>query len=277
MITNLSDYESSIATALVDPSTPYPANHFAFRHVLNALGERPGSIIEVGVGEGNAIPLFAGSGHDFRGFDNRAEAVEASRLRLSAMQLDPARVFEADIRHPDSFMNALSGRECDVLVAMGVLPHVESEAEVIEAMAALVRPGGHVFIEFRNAMFALTTFNRYTYEFMMQSLLPEIGADIRELVEADIASRVEMGIPAGGTASAGFHVPFDVLTMAHELGLEAPEILPFHFHAGMPYLESRDPLAYRRASVALEDDTSGWRGLLLGSAFLLHFRRPGPR
>ena len=257
MITNLSDYESSIATALVDPSTPYPANHFAFRHVLNALGERPGSIIEVGVGEGNAIPLFAGSGHDFRGFDNRAEAVEASR--------------------PDSFMNALNGRECDVLVAMGVLPHVECEADAIEAMASLVRPGGHVFLEFRNAMFALTTFNRYTYEFMTQSLLPEIGAEMRELVEADIASRVEMGIPAGGTASAGFHVPFDVLTMARELDLEAPEILPFHFHAGMPYLESRDPLAYRRASVALEDDTSGWRGLLLGSAFLLHFRRPGPR
>ena len=270
----LSDYESSIAQALVDPAMPYPANHFAFRHVLNAIGEHKSSLIEIGIGDGNAIPLFAGLGYEFWGFDNRAAAVAASKARMSTMQLDSSRAFEGDIRDPGTFTNVLGGKEFDVLVAMGVLPHVESEAEAIENMVSLLRPGGHAFIEFRNALFSLTTFNRYTFEFTMESLLPNIGTEMGELVAADLRTRLEMGIPAGGTSSARFHVPFEVLALAQGLGLDAPRIIPFHFHAGMPYLESRDPQAYRRASIALEDDDSGWRGLILGSAFLLHFRRP---
>jgi SAM-dependent methyltransferase len=271
---NLGDYESSIATALTDPLVPYPANHFAFRHVLQAIGDRPAAFIEVGVGEGNAIPLFAGLGHEFWGFDNRPEAVAASKDRMSGMRVDPSRIFQADIRNPATVEQILENKEFDVLVAMGVLPHVESEAEVIANMAKLVRPGGHVFIECRNALFSLTTFNRYTYEFMMERLLPDIGVKMSANVDEDLRRRLEMGIPSSGTSDAKFHVPHEVLAMAVDLGLEDPRIIPFHFHAGMPYLESQDPQGYRQASVLLEDDASGWRGLLLGSAFLLHFRRP---
>lgn len=274
MITTLRDYESSIAEALIDPGLPYPANHFAFRRVLDAIGERPVSVLEIGVGEGNALPLFAGLGHDVHGFDNSASAVRACHERMQAMGLDPARVFEADVREESTYASFLGDRRFDVVIAMGVLPHAESPANVIASITRLVRPGGHVFLEFRNALFSLTTFNRYSHDFIVDTLLADVEPRLRESVAEDLAPRLEMGIPSGSTSTSGFHVPFEVLAMAESLGLEDPRIIPFHFHAGMPYLGARDPEAYRRASVALEDDTSGWRGWVLASAFLLHFRRP---
>jgi hypothetical protein len=41
----------------------------------------------------------------------------------------------------------------------------------------------------------------------------------------------------------------------------------------MPVVEGVVPQSYRHDSVALEDDASGWKGLFLASAFLLHARR----
>jgi hypothetical protein len=64
----------------------------------------------------------------------------------------------------------------------------------------------------------------------------------------------------------------------------------FHFHAGMPYLQSKDPSAFRAADIALEDaafhatfegasreggsNDVTWRGMFLASAFLVEARRP---
>ena len=59
-----------------------------------------------------------------------------------------------------------------------------------------------------------------------------------------------------------------------DAGFDDVRVHYFHYHAGMPYLQSEDPDAFRRADVALEDDSSGWRGMFLASAFVIHARRP---
>ena len=42
----------------------------------------------------------------------------------------------------------------------------------------------------------------------------------------------------------------------------------------VPALESSAPQAFRDASIAMEHEASGWRGLFLCSAFLVQARRP---
>ena len=58
--------------------------------------------------------------------------------------------------------------------------------------------------------------------------------------------------------------------------LESVEVFPFHYHAGMPALESVDPQRFRHESLAMEHDTGGWKGLFLCSAFLVKAVIPTP-
>jgi 2-polyprenyl-3-methyl-5-hydroxy-6-metoxy-1,4-benzoquinol methylase len=164
---NFEEYESATAAACLNPTVDYPANHFAFRHVFAALPEPAGlSLVEIGVGMGRAIPLFTGNGLTFAGFDRDAACVESSKKELLEAGQDPDRIILADLEDPASYAEFPGAGSFDVLIAMGVLPHVASVRQAILNAVSLVRPGGHVFFEFRNALFSLVTFNRYTEEFI---------------------------------------------------------------------------------------------------------------
>ena len=276
---NLEEYESATAAACLNPTVDYPANHFAFRHVFaalpEALPEATGlSLVEIGVGMGRAIPLFTGNGLTFAGFDRDAVCVESSKKELLEAGQDPDRIILADLEDPASYANLPGAGSFDVLIAMGVLPHVSSVRQAILNAVSLVRPGGHVFFEFRNALFSLVTFNRYSEEFISERLLGDASPEVREAVDAQLRKRLNLEIPSGVIHPEAFHVPFESVEIARELGLKDPRIIPFHFHAGMPAIERYVAQSYRLDSVALEDDASGWKGLFLASAYLLHAQRP---
>jgi len=272
---NLDEYENATAAACLNPTLDYPANHFAFRHVFAALPDPAGlSMVEVGVGMGRAIPLFAENGLTFAGFDRDAACVESSKKELLEAGQDPDRIILADLEDPASYADLPGAGSFDVLIAMGVLPHVSSVRQGIINALSLVRPGGHAFFEFRNALCSLVTFNRYTEEFISERLLGDASPEVREAVGAQLRQRLNLEIPGGVIHPEAFHVPFEVAEIAGELGLKDPRIIPFHFHAGMPAIEREVAQSYRLDSVALEDDASGWRGLFLASAYLLHAQRP---
>ena len=276
---NLEEYESATAAACLNPTVDYPANHFAFRHVFaalpEALPEATGlSLVEIGVGMGRAIPLFTGNGLTFAGFDRDAACVESSKKELLEAGQDPDRIILADLEDPASYANLPGAGSFDVIIAMGVLPHVSSVRQAILNAVSLVRPGGHVFFEFRNALFSLVTFNRYSEEFIIERLLGDASPEVREAVDAQLRKRLNLEIPSGVIHPEAFHVPFESVEIARELGLKDPRIIPFHFHAGMPAIERDVAQSYRLDSVALEDDASGWKGLFLASAYLLHAQRP---
>jgi len=272
---NLAEYESTVAAACLDHESPYPANHFAFRYVQRVLGEqRPASIVEIGVGGGGAIPLFGGHGFAFAGIDREPECVERSKAALLEAGQDPDRILRADLMEPASYADLPGAGSFDALIAMGVLPHVTSVGQALANATELVRPGGHVFVEFRNALFSLVTFNRYTQAFIRDELLAGVSPQVREAVDEELGSRLNLQAPPGEIHPESFHVPFEVVDIAREVGLDQPRAVPFHFHAGMPSIEKAVAREFRHDSVALEDDTSGWRGLFLASAFLLHAQRP---
>lgn len=268
---------AAIRDRLHDVSEGYPANWFAFEQVIprmRANGTR--TVVEVGVGHGNALPIFIDAGFTMAGFDIRPELATASAARLAELGGRADAVVEADIEAPGSYASIAAHGPFDALLAMGVLPHVRDEHQTLVNMRELVRPGGEVYVECRNSLFSLFTFNRYTHEFILDELLPDAPEELRALVDSEIQPRLSMDrppLPASGAHAPRFHNPLAVPALFRRAGFVDVEVLPFHFHAGLPKHEQEAPQLFRDASIALESDESGWRGLFLCSAFVVRARR----
>lgn len=273
---------------LRDLSRAYPANYFRLQLLLNSFVENDvRRVVEVGVGEGTPLATLARAGLEVSGFDISHAMVERSRERMAEIGQNSDRISWGDIEDPTTYPDLLSGGRFDGLMAMGVMPHIRNDVQVLHNMQGLVRPGGVVFIEFRNKLFSLFTFNRNTYEFVMDDLLAGVSDSVRGHVGQFLRERLAMEMPprrethyddetkAGYDAILSrFHNPFEVTELFEGLGFEDIELLWYHYHPAMPLLAEKDPAAFREEAIRLEHEPSGWRGLFLCSAFVVQARKP---
>lgn len=274
-----------------DHTIGYPANAFAFRYVTRTAEDSGArSLVEVGVGLGNALDTFSSAGLDVYGFDNKPEMVATSREKAAALGIPADRFSVGALEDASTFSEVSAQGPFDLLVAMGVLPHIpeaQPRAAALRNIRSLLTPGGYAFIEFRNLLFSLVTFNRYSFEFIMDDLLAGVPDDVRAIVADDLRPRLEMNRPpvsGAGITTSGFDNPLTIPALFRQAGFTDVETIYFHFHPGMPYLEERDAAGFRAASHALEDqsvrdhamgdDGSDWRGMFLASAFLIKARAP---
>lgn len=264
--------------AFLNPETDYPANHFALQYVLNALADRPQpTLVEVGTGHATALEPLIRAGIEVSGFDIDPSVVPVARETMAALGRDPESVTVGDIEDPVSYATVLRDGPYDALLALGVLPNVANESRALRNMQALVRPGGEVFVEFRNVLFSLFTSNRHTRNFIVDELLADVSDDLRAAVSDVLESRVDMDrppLPRAGASAWRFHNPFEVAERFASLGFVDVRPHFFHYHPAMPFLASEHPVSFRRESLRLENEASGWRGMFLCSAFLIHARRP---
>lgn len=284
-----SDYDRQYDTnGLRDLTRPYPANYFRLQLLLNSFATKGiKRVIEVGVGEGTPVATLGRAGMDVWGFDISSAMVEASRARMQQNSMNPDHIFLGDIQDPTTYAHVFTDGLFDGLMAMGVMPHIANDDMVLENIAALVRPGGSVFIEFRNSLFSLFTFNRHTADFILNELLVNVSAEMKAAVAKDLESRLRMDMPLQRTMVAGsdapgydailsrFHNPFEVLDLFAKHGFENAKLLWYHYHPAMPYLESSLPALFRDEAIRLEHEASGWRGLFLCSAFVVEAVKQG--
>lgn len=263
---------------LYDPNRDggYPGNHFAFRHAINVLHQRGAKrLLEVGVGNGNAISVFSGAGLDFFGIDNKPEMVTKSKGAMAKFGLNEDDVLWGDIEDAISLSPVRNTGGFDGLVAMGVLPHVTHERAALENMWHLLKPGGTVFVECRNKLFSLFTFNRFTYDFILEDLLGDVEPAVREATAEFLRGKVDVDMPPPPTGHAATqHNPLTIDRVFEEAGFTNVSVVPFHYHAAIPRLEKPLAAPFRRESIKLENEPSGWRGLFLCSAFLVEAQRP---
>lgn len=255
----------------------YPANHFAFRQVLNVLHDQGAeTLIEIGVGGGRAIPIFTAAGLDMYGVDIDPEMVTTSAEAMVQAGLPAERASWGDIEDSVSLSSVRRSGPFDALLAMGVLPHVRHERVALENMHQLVRPGGTVFVECRNKLFSLVTFNRFTYEFIMDDLLGDVHGEVREKTDGFLRTRVDVDVPPAPTSghAARYHNPLDIHEVFEDAGFIDVRVRPFHYHAAIPRFEKELGAAFRAESIALENEASDWRGLFLCSAFVVEAHRP---
>ena len=279
-----------------DLSREYPANYFRLHQLINSFLENNiKHVVEIGVGEGTPLVTLAKAGMDVYGCDISRNMVEKTKLNFRKNNLDESRIIWADVQDPITYSPLLEGGRFEGLLAMGVMPHVRNEKFVLNNMKNIVKPGGKVFIEFRNKLFSMFTFNRYTYEFIMDDLLKNVSSKLKNHVSKDLLKRLEMDKPTprlkgeSGNLSDGFeneecigydailskfHNPFEIEKLFRDNQFTNIKLLWYHYHPAMPYLESEDNALFRDEGLKLEHEDSNWRGLFLCSAFVVEANTP---
>jgi len=273
---------------LYDTSAEYPANYFRLQLLLNSFIARGVKrVIEVGVGEGTPLATLGKAGVDVWGFDISREMVKKSKETMQNSGMNPDHIFWGDIQDPMTYVHALREGQFDGLVAMGVMPHVENDDMVMKNLATLVRVGGAVFIEFRNKLFSLFTFNRYTFDFILDDLLANVAKEVKDEIAKDLKTRLRLDMPAvrervDDSQAPGydailsrFHNPFEVIELFRRHDFKDIELHWYHYHPAMPYLSETMPELFRREAIRLEHEESNWRGLFLCSAFAVEATKAG--
>ena len=146
------------------------------------------------------------------------------------------------------------------------MPHVENDKYVLENMKTLVRPG-EVFIEFRNKLFSLSTFNSNTYDFLMNDLFINTTGKLRDELSSFLKEKLEMNHPKKrikgnedddfksskdigyDSILSKFHNPFEVVELFKELKFQDPKLLWYHYHPSVPYLESKNKKDFRHQGI----------------------------
>ncbi|VAV88479.1 hypothetical protein MNBD_ALPHA06-1706 [hydrothermal vent metagenome] len=256
----------------------YPANYFRLqmlkREVVK-LGAK--SIYEAGLGEGTPLAHMGEMGLRVAGSDIATNMIEAAKVNFKRRGLNPDNIQLGDIDDAASFANQLKEGLFDAMMASGVLPHVKDDEKALQNMGSIVRPGGTVFVEFRNKMFSLFTMNRFTKEFILDDLLGDVPGSIRDVVARELDNRLATDLPpirdtnkdgdgpGYDLIQANYHNPFELLETFENLGFSNAKIHWYHYHPAPPMLEKTIGQSFRETAMNMEHQNN-WRGMFLCSA-----------
>ena len=263
----------------------YPANYFRMQLLINSFIENEiFDVVEIGTGEGSPLIQLAKSGINVCGIDISDNMVSKAKDNFTKNGLDPNQIHWGDIQDPMTYTQ-LFKRKFDGLLAMGVMPHIQKDTFVLKNMKNLIKPGGKVFIEFRNQLFSLFTFNKYTKDFILNELLRDVDHELKTLVNDELDKRCSQEKTLEDDHSHAiysseakisyddldtkFHNPFEIKKVFLDLGFKDIKLLFYHYHPAMPTLESKNRELFRSEAMKLEHEQSGWRGLFLCSAFVI--------
>ena len=275
------DGSSSTYSQQYDPELIYdlsnePANLFRLHKVADRISDLGlKSVFELGIGDGSPLAYLAERGLRVGGCDFSQGMLQVARDQFAAKGLDASGIFTGDIQDISTLQEGIASGPYDAVMALGVLPHVRSEVDAIRNMSAFIAPGGRLFLQFRNSMLSLFSFNRLTMEFIEDELLVDVPENIKEAVRAELKPRLAMDKPPKRTGTAEkpgydeilakFHNPFELAELVEAEGFGNIRYLWYNVHPAPPMLKGALGMDFRKASVDLEADTS-WRGMFRCSA-----------
>lgn len=105
---------------------------------INALG---GSLLEVGVGTGLSLPLYAPE-IEVSAFDYSEEMLAKARARVATQHLSNV----IDLQRMDAGAMTYPDQRFDTVTAMHVLSVVPDPARVVAEIHRVLKPGGHLIV-----------------------------------------------------------------------------------------------------------------------------------
>jgi SAM-dependent methyltransferase len=245
------DYHKMYDGDLLDPGQPYPANYFRLKLLQESFKDRH-CVLDVGCGDG--YPLSTLPAEIKYAFDVSPNMVEEARKRLPT-------VFVADLMKPETY--AFLDIDFDGIVCSGVMPHIEDTKQALINIKSLLSSDGKVFVEFRNELFNLFTFNRLSVDFMVDRLVEhKYSSAARDA----LSGRLKMDAPAMRPYDgllAKYHNPIEITELFADLGFRDIGLLWYHHHPTPPWLPFD-----RKDAMAMEGGTS-WKSMFQCSAFVV--------
>jgi 2-polyprenyl-3-methyl-5-hydroxy-6-metoxy-1,4-benzoquinol methylase len=266
----------------------YSANYYRHQMLINILKEvNAKKVLEVGCGEGTPLIHLHGLGYELEGFDLSPNMVSIAKERAKLSDLDPSKVFLADIENIESLRSSKYFGEYDVVFAFGVLPHVNSVTLSLQNMKALLKPGGRLIFEYRNKLFSLFTLNKFTEDFFLNDLLFDQDKDVKLAVKNWLSKRLDLNrksaehlVKQGRTYEsirANFHNPLMWPDKVQDNGFKFIKHHWYHYHALPPSLENIVGTEFfRQKSMEMEslnNKESDWRGFFMCSAGVIEAQK----
>ena len=254
----------------------YPANYFRLQRIkerVAALGLT--SMYELGIGDGSPLAALGQMGLRVAGSDFSEGMLKVAREQFVAKGLDASQLTWGNIEDRSTLEEAIATGPYDGVQALGVLPHVQDERQVINNMSAFIGSGGTLFLQFRNSMLSLYSFNRLTMEFILDDLIVNASDEVKTIVRENLEGRLamdkppirkwEVDGPAYDTILAKFHNPFELADLVREQGFRDIRFHWYNYHVTPPMLADAAGMAFRTDGIAMEprDD---WRGMFLCSS-----------
>jgi SAM-dependent methyltransferase len=244
----------------------YPFTRIRLTRILAHLtrtGARRRTVLDAGCGVGIATLRIMEPDGMAVGFDVADELIGYAQRRAQA-EGRAARFFVGDILDP----NCYPREAFDVVMALGVFQHIENAVDALSLMAGCLADDGLLIVTFRNPLFALTTFNRPTYELFQDLFREYLATDKAGALESFLRSRLDLTQPPvrkGSQEDPGldeltfvYHNPFAIEQVFAEAGLEATS-LDFYRHHAAPPLPLFDPHRLRPSRPALSRRSLGAR------------------
>jgi len=257
----------------------YAQNYYRLQLIIQRLATlRSRSVYEVGTGDGTPLALMARMGYSVAGCDISEKMVELTRQRLKEMDIGEGCVQWGDIEDSLTIANQLRAGCFDAVIALGVMPHVGKDLLALKNMRMFLDVGGSIFVEFRNKLLSLFSFNRYTKEFILDDLLADVADDIKTVVARELDARLDLDHPPRRQSYDGemsyddikakFHNPFEMGELFAKAAFTDLRFHWYHYHPAIPKLEHEIKERFWEEARRLEH-TSSWRGYFLCSAFVV--------
>ena len=181
-----------------DPAGPMRPLHAMNPLRVEWIGSRLAAgarVLDLGCGAGIAAEAFARRGFDVLGVDASAEAIAAGEAHAAGKGLALA------YRCGAAEDLVAEGLVFDAVTALEVIEHVEDQAAFMALLAALVRPGGMVFVSTLNRTVRSLAVAKVGAEYIAR-VLPAGTHDWRRFVPPDALAGYAR---AAGVGADGYH------------------------------------------------------------------------
>jgi SAM-dependent methyltransferase len=259
----------------------YPFTLIRLKRILGHLERtraRRRTVLDAGCGVGIATLRVMEADGRAVGFDVADELVAYAQRRAES-EGRSARFFVGDVLDPACYPHD----KFDVVMALGVFQHLENAGDALQLMASCLADDGLLIVSLRNPLFALTTFNRPTYELYQEVFREYLATDQTGILDSFLRSRLDLDQPPvrKGTAEDPdlddltfvHHNPFTIGDLFGEAGLDVVTVDFYRHHALPPVLRSQDPERFDALSLGRDQAPNDWRSSFLCSTYIAYGRR----